>query len=346
VFGAPDAASLDAIATAALRGSFTCWRTMPSSLKPLWSSILAKVALWGPWALLLAPVVLLRRATDAPAKRLQQLALNEDLLRQYFWNAANTDTPAPREAPALTPEERARLQLIKVEQRAAHAPAAALRMLYGVPPSSPEDAAPSLVEKFAPVPPARLTAGLTTAKPAWLHAEQFVAVARRLARAVAPGVDGWTRELLLASIHPALHPAWEGLINAIVCNAVPSGPMAALVRSARLAAWPKPAPSVGHRIVGMTSAVTKACWRAVLAMHLRCRSFHPCMATFASGGSTAVVRWASKLPRVVSADIKDAFWSVDRKEVATLLERDNSPAALMYILIYGESPIVVHGTRQ
>ena len=286
-------------------------------------------------------MVLLRRASDAPSKRLQQLAVTPGLIAQYFWHAANT-VPDDLDTPAHVQEDAAK-RLLKVEKRAAHAPAAALRILNGVPPSSPEEAAPSLARKFAPRPGPEIAAPTTTAPPDWIHIDSLRTLAARLARAAAPGADGWTRETVLASLHPHLAPAWEFLVNAIARAQVPAGPLATLIRGGRLAAWPK---TGGHRIVGMTSAVTKTAWKACIAQHLRCRAMHPCVATYAAGGATGVLRWARTLGAVHCGDVADAFWSVDRREIQTALVTMNSPAAHIYNFVYGTPPVVAHGSSR
>jgi hypothetical protein len=118
-FTGPTQADLEAVARGVLSGAIgPSWRSVPPSLRTLWHSILGVVSGWGPWAVFLAPVVLLRRATDSPAKRLQQLALDKNLLAQYYWHAANDSHAPPGRDPGAMDEA---TFWKKVERRAAHA---------------------------------------------------------------------------------------------------------------------------------------------------------------------------------------------------------------------------------
>ena len=95
--------------------------------------------------------------------------------------------------------------------------------------------------------------------PDWIRADQITTVvATRLARAAAPGTDGWTRELLMVSFCKPVLPVFETLINGLARNTL-RPKAAALLRSARIAAWARPGKD--HRIIGMTSAITKTAWK-------------------------------------------------------------------------------------
>lgn len=339
----PSQEELNAIAQQALNGWPPTWRSLPQAATILWRAILARIAAWGnPWALYLAPLVLLQRGSDSPVTRLQAIAASEQTLRRHFNNAAVASPPRPNIARGAARSEEDRWRT--VERLTSQSVAGALRHLDGTPPVPPAEAAISLAPKFGGAADDEWDdPGPETP---WLHWTTFVAVTAKSPRARAPGPDRWTRELLLSSVEKAstINTTFETLVNAIARGSAPE-PMMQLARAACLAAWRKPT-GTGHRVVGMTSAITKNIWRMLTAVHLRKHRLHQCIATFSPGGVLSIVKWARQRGEVVVADVKDAYWAVDRCEVGRFLAASRSPLAKFFKLVYGTTVPVVHGTNR
>jgi len=360
-FAAPSAEELDSICRRCVSGSTgPTWRSMPLQLKVTWHAILARVSQWGPVALLLAPVVLLQRFGEQPFTRLQRMAATPQLIEMHYWNAAHEEEDHPPErqrrqtaffdsAENMAAETSAKARKLEmVERMAAHSPSKAVKLLFGSPAASPEEATESARKKFTAlhdeVPDGSLQ--MPCRLPDWIHADQLIAaVATRMARAAAPGVDGWTRELLLASFCKPTVPVFETLANAIARNSLPHWP-AALLRSARVAAWSRP--KKDHRIIGMTSCVTKAVWKLLTAQHMLHHRLAKNLGAFTAGGVLAIIRWANSAyergEALFTGDVDDAYWNVDRKRLHDHLAEKNSPLTFIFRLCYASPAIALHGS--
>jgi hypothetical protein len=313
--------------------------------------VLARVAAWGdPWALLLAPAVLLQRKGDSPITRLQRLAITPQLVEEYYWHVAEEEEERPAQQQVWkdgTPISAERLRAI--ELMAAVAPARAVKMLEAAAAAKPEEVRAEMLAKTVR-PPEPFDEDMEWKKPEWIHFETVLkAVATRSARAAAPGWDGWTRELILASASKTTVPLLELAVNAIARDEVPSQ-FADCLRACKVVAWAKPQQAGKFRIVGMTSAIVKVVWRVVAAQHFLQRKLAPCQATFAKGGVWAVARWADSVFRsgtpVVTADIVDAFWRVDRRTMLRILNQTHSPLTGVFRFVYRNAVPCVHGKLQ
>lgn len=124
VYGPPSEDELNTIATRVYQ--WRCWRSITPRLLPAWHALLARVAAWGsPWALLLAPTVLLRRATDSPISRLVRMAAVPGLLEQYYWHAAHD---IDRQVPTTTTTT-TEMPWRDIEKMASQAPARAVKKM-------------------------------------------------------------------------------------------------------------------------------------------------------------------------------------------------------------------------
>ena len=352
-YGQPTLEDLAAIADRVMHGRLRRpWKSIPAALRIPWHSFLGQVAAWeNPWALLLAPSVLLQRHGDMPAQRLQRLATQPGLVEMYFWHAAHGDVSVPTEKPHTDhpPQEKKDAADKRIERLAAHSPARALKVMFGAPPS---DAAnihvrKSVESRFPVTEFHSLPQTAPCRKPNWINREVIIKIAAtRLARAAAPGPDGWTRELLLASFCKPTLALFESMVNAIASDNVPPF-AAALLRSARLAAWAKREGSTDQRVVGMTSTVTKVVWKILTAQHLATHNVARNIATFSKGGAIGVIRWAEKAyiagTPVCMGDIVDAYWNVDRNALMARLVSVNSPLTFMFSMIYGSPATCMFG---
>jgi len=349
VYDKPNHTTLTAITKRLIAGELpSSWRSIPPALRVSWHTAISRVCAWDdPWALLLAPAVLLQRHGELPARRLQRLATQPMMIEMYYWHAAFGDTVKDVKhsnvdmgaAPRRTATEQ-EIPVAMIERLAAHSPARALKLLTGAPPSDPENdlVKRSVGRRFTatsePIPGTE-----PCKKPAWINREVIIkVVATRLARAAAPGCDGWTRELLIASFCKPSLALFESLINSIANNDAP--PFAAdLLRSARIAAWRKDPKAWDQRVIGMTSAITKIAWKILTAQHLSNHNVARNIATYTKGGAIGVIRWAESAYKdnkpVFLADVVDAYWTVDRPKLMSHLVGTNSPLAFLFALVYG-----------
>lgn len=90
---APSIEDLQKIADRARRGEMpNTWKSITPALRVTWHAILSQVAEWdNPWAIYLAPVVLLQRHADSPVQRLARMAATPGLIQSYYWHAANDE---------------------------------------------------------------------------------------------------------------------------------------------------------------------------------------------------------------------------------------------------------------
>ena len=230
---------------------------------------------------------------------------------------------------------------------AAQAPAKAIKQLMPKSPirSDPE-AMQQLHSKCASTSHVDLSPPEGTKKPAWLSCSLILATAASsLARLAAPGHDGWTRELLLASICSSNAAAFELLVNTIARGEpiLPTNSHIDPTKSARIAMWCKdPAQPKGKvRIVGMTSTVSKLTWRALLATDTT--KFKE-QAMMAPGGVHSVTRWTqAALERGLSAytaDVVDAYWGVRRAKVLDWMIQHGHPATWIFWRSYGKPALL------
>lgn len=380
VFTPPTDAMLEKLARKILTSPPTSIRSLPPFLKPLWHQALAHCASWnnGPLALLLAPRVLLARRShgrqDDLRERLARYAKAADLVEREFWFASedaddderphaasdgDNDGDQPRTAARLSNNDVRRApdethdhlprpaasegpNWELIGRVAAQAPARAVKMLGGrLSLRSDAQAVAQLREKRCAPPSAPLPPPDGVPKPRWISASLIAATAATgLARLAAPGADGWTRELVLASICKGTAAAWEVLVNAIAHGDPVSGTLGLQPHldpclAARVAMWPKTTDSDKLRIIGMTSTVAKIAWRAVLqatVLHL------PNQALTDPGGVHAITRWADRLDRVFTSDVVDAYWGVRRPVVLNWLIEHKHPAAWLFWRTYGSHP--------
>ena len=342
--GKPTADDLTLIAQRLAAGDMrTSWKSIPPALRVSWHAVLTRVAEWdNVWALYLAPAVLLQRyGSESPYHRLQRMATMPHLIEQYFWHAAHGDVhnrqdpeqPVPaNEAPR---DVRDRL----VERLAAHSPSRALRLMFGTPPADPRHQVvqESVGQRFVRD-DGILSDEPTSTRPEWIGRGIIMKVTgTQLARAASPGPDGWTREILIASFCKPTLGLFEILINNIAQNNVPTY-VAELLRSARLAAWKKHADTSDHRVIGMTSTIMKLTWKILTAQHLSAHNVAGNIATYTKGGTIGVVRWAESRyaagEKVYMADVVDAYWAVQRRQLAAHLSAINSPLAHIFHLAY------------
>jgi hypothetical protein len=182
--------------------------------------------------------------------------------------------------------------------------------------------------------------------PHWANTEVILAtIARDISRLAAPGPDGWTRELWLASICRQSAPTWETIVNSVLRGKPPAA-VATLLRAAHLALWQKESGN-GARIIGMTSVVAKCAWKIAVMWHLKCHA-PPKNAAAASGGALKVIRRAEAHLRgapIMVADVVDAFWRVNRKRVLKQLEKTHSPMAYIFKYVYGSCNPLYHGDK-
>jgi hypothetical protein len=75
-------------------------------------------------------------------------------------------------------------------------------------PATPDEAHPAAAKRFRAA-PEMPKEQLPCALPKWIHGAQILAAVATMARVASPGVDGWTRELLLASFCKPTIPAFE-----------------------------------------------------------------------------------------------------------------------------------------
>ena len=343
----PTAARISDIAKWALETTPDTIRSIPQTLKPLWHQALSHVASWTDpnvrnAAMLLAPRVLLQRTHDLRAQ-LVRYATSSHAVEEAFWVAANRQETPPGDDAPVAPAQAQPLDTNWkiVERTAAQAPKKAIAMLHGraptIDPASAEGRA--AIERKMPLPAHGAPAtSLPTelddvGRPKWVSIETLVHVcAKRLARLSAPGPDGWTRELFLSSVCKGTATAIAVLMNAIL-----SGEMQMAhdpTRAARAAMWRKS--ENGVRLVGLTSCISKIAWRAALIQHLR-RAPEAHNHSMKANGLFRVIRALESARELYFADVKDAYFTVDRQAVLTELIRLKSPMAWLFARIYGHS---------
>jgi hypothetical protein len=342
----PSLDDLSAIADKAARGQLRpAFRTIAPTLKRAWHGALSTVAAWehGEFALALAAAVLLQKFGQSPAEHLQRIATRPNLVRELYWHAAHDEPLLPQDRPASAPDDKSRWA--HIQQLAASRPAKAIKMLTATPVATPAQSSEAAARRLHTPLQVLPDHDHQPKRPAWIKAETIMAAVAHMPRVVAPGPCGWTRETLLASFCRPTVPVFERIINALATDTLHPH-LAALMRAVRIAAWSKPE-SPDFRIVGMSSTLTKATWRILSHRHLASTNMGPNQALFTAGGIFGVCRWAHAafhegLP-VALDDIADAYWSVNRSRLFSLLHECHSPLALMFRAVYGTAAICSHG---
>lgn len=346
-FDKPTPDQLRSIAIWATTAPVDSLRSIPPAMAPLWRAALSRVVAWElPGAIVLAPRVLLRRDGVDLRTKLLRLSAEPRAPEQYFFNAAHSPLPA-QSATAAAPQD---VNWALVEKLACQAPARALKKMAGSRAFSPEDPV-SIAEATARTSITHPASAMSTEGvplPAWANTSVILAVVGRdLARLAAPGVDGWTRELLLPSVDRGNATAFEGIINAIVRNQLAGfdSSLRDVLRGARLAMWAK---EKGARVIGMTSVITKAAWKIAISWHLKTHN-PPNNQVCRPGGVFPVLRRVDTAVRsghrVYVADVVDAYWNVRRARVHAALVASNSPVAFIFSFVYGEPSSLYHGSR-
>ena len=371
--GPPTRASIDRLwQAAASNARVSSLRSIPAYLKPLWHACLGHICTWegdvAIRALLVAPRVLLENTQGDVRTRLSWLATQPGSIEiEYAHAAERLVAAATVEQPALSQDEREVRRRRLVERLAAQAPKRALN-------KATEESLPLLTsaDKWAA---AELKTKAGTPNPAATFGQNDIddtergdagevpdgdptrrrvrkpssyfptshkvinVVARQIARVAAPGLDGWTRELMLSSFCRATSLAWESVIKMLLEGGFTRED--SLLRDARIAMWRK-APNVRRaRIIGMTSCVTKVAWRIACTLHLRAFSPPRLQRMFSRGGVHTVLRnFPDDKPRYM-ADVVDAYWGVDRVRCADHLAKIASPLYRLFRFVYGVPPSCV-----
>jgi hypothetical protein len=321
-------------------------RTMPLYLRPLWAQTLSHICAWpfAPFALLVAPRVLLRRRAGDLRERLALFAKLPCEVEKAFWAFAEDDgdddgvlSPPPASRPAPS-------QSALVDKMAAQAPAKAIKQLLPKNALRTDKAAVAQLRAKCPAAAADpLPAPIGTKKPEWISSSLLLAVASsQLARLAAPGPCGWTRELVLPSVCASTAPTFEMLINALARGeALLPVPHDDPTKIARVAMWNKNAATSATRIVGMTSVMAKIAWRALLASD---RTKFKTQALMHPGGVHSVIRWAQSALQsgktVFTADVVDAYWGVRRAKVMRWMVEKSHPVTWLFWRTYAASAIL------
>lgn len=334
-FGPPSEEDIALISKRIVRGELSnTWRSIAPALRVAWHVVVSMIASWdSPWALVIAPAVLLQR-NGSPYTKLTRCAASPNLLYSYFFNAAHE---LDEQVPEARTNAGAQKNYAMVEKLAMHSPAKALKMLTTERRGSDDSAAASIAKRF--VDDDEFDAPTEDIlKPNWINRESIIKLAAtRLARAAAPGPDGWTRELFLASWTRSSAVAFELILNNVATGTVPRS-IGDVLRASRLATWAKPN-GTDYRVVGMTSTLMKIVWKALSLQHLAAhRIAHP-IATFSKGGALSIIRWArarfEEGADIMMCDVVDAYWRVHRPTIFDQLRKSGSPLARMFLFAYG-----------
>ena len=332
-------------------------RSIPPYLKPLWHACIGHICVQWPAdvatrALIVAPRVLLERTGGDIRTRLSWLASRPGAIEIEYAHAAERLTEAAKhdDRPQRTEAEREKHQQHLIDRTAHQEAARAVRMA--------EQSQPllTMADKW-PLDNVRAIAGkptdnhfdtapqLKTPRDEYATASKVIlVVARQISRLAAPGLDGWTRELLLSSFCKPSAVKWEHVFKMMLDGEFTKDD--SVLRDARIAMWRK-APGVNKaRVIGMTSCLTKVAWRIACARHLYAFTPPKMQHMFNRGGIQSVLHaLANDKPRYM-ADVVDAYWGVDRVRCATYLSEKGSPLYLMFRFIYGAPPSCVWETMR
>jgi hypothetical protein len=358
--GKPAQEQLEAIMRDLAGGGCRSLRSLPPAFATTWRAVVDIVAGWGcPLALWLAPAVLLKKRGPPLRARLLQFCSLPGLVAQWFAAAAADGLRGkPRDEESAGADNRERDPHV-LEKLAAVAPGRALKMLNAAPPldaTSPENR-DAIINKLGAIP--LTTAGAEEREREFLQqhpaterrveeapppaTEEMIirTAARDMAKAAAPGPDGLTREIFLASCSAKSRPLWALLVCRWAAGVAESAAEAVLLKASRVVAWKKP--SGGARVIGMANFSLKLAWRVALSAFLSRNALPKWNCAFAPAGALNAVAAVAALLRegraVFIGDVADAFYSTNR---ALVHERvANTPLAGITSLVLGAPAVLV-----
>jgi hypothetical protein len=323
------------------------WRRLPPDALPLWRRVLNRLSTWNDdislAAIFVAPAVLLRRTSKNIVGHLSRCLMSDGALEECFvqelddnpdrWDPENeqTSTVAPveqvlRHMARECPAKAVRAMEQKVTADFSQPPAqAALKQMF------PDHDDPVLLEPMEVVNDAQCFVG----------AAYIIATAvRRTRKAAAPGLNGWTRELVITGFSgegPAT--SLERVVNSIRRNDLPAV-LRGLCRVGRVAGWIKDPDKGKYRFVGVTDYLVKLSWKVCLSRVSK-SILSPSQLMFVRGGALNGIRWVQQQLQngraVIFSDISDAYPRTSRKTLAQVIANEPllNPIRALFSLSYG-----------